>query len=129
MAFGGDNAEINDCLNDLVSDNKKNIQALNDMRQNLHNIQQEFFTEIKYIADQVNIKMPEPSEIELMEDKIIDPTVMVRNMLKRQNIEVNGDFLRQMQNDLKDINPEINKVPGGIAYKDELLNMMKESLN
>ena len=83
LTFSGGTAEAVDCLNDLVFDTKVAIQSLNDLRQNLLNIQLEFFTEIKSVADKVGIKMPEPSEIELL--NIVNPTATIKNILKNKN--------------------------------------------
>ena len=83
LTFSGGTAEAVDCLNDLVFDTKVAIQKLNDLRQNLLNIQLEFFTEIKSVADKVGIKMPEPSEIELL--NIVNPTATIKNILKNKN--------------------------------------------
>ena len=71
LTFAGDNAELADCLNDLVADTKATIENFTELRQSLRELQQEFFTEIKIVADKV--KMPEPSEIELLETRISDP--------------------------------------------------------
>lgn len=123
-----DNTDINDCLNDLVTDTKKSIQELENLKTTLHDIQQEFFTEIKIVADKVNIKMPEPSEIELLEDKITDPQDVVKKMLSRRNIKPDEQFLHAMQRDLKEVAPQINQSPGGIEYKNVLLETMKGEL-
>lgn len=128
LTLGGENSEINDCLNDLAADTKHEIQELNDLRQRLHDLQSEFFTEIKFIANQVNIKMPEPTEIDLLEDKISDPPTVVRRLLEKNNIEPDREFLRQMQKKLREIDPELNKAPGGTKYRTELFNLMKEGL-
>lgn len=128
LTFGGDNAEINDCLNDLVTDTKKNIQELEDLKIKLHDIQQEFFTEIKFVADKAGIKMPEPSEIELLEDKISDPTKIVGQMLKQRNISADEEFFHTMQRELQEVNPAMSQSPGGTSYKNVLLDTMKGEL-
>ena len=128
LTFGGDNTEISDCLNDLVADTKSSIQKLEELRRQLHDIQQEFFTEIKFIADKAGIKMPEPSEIELLEDKISDPTVLVKKMLYQRNISADEEFFRTMQRELKDADLQPNKSPGGTEHRNVLFNTVKEGL-
>ena len=74
-----DNEEINDALFDLSAKTKGNIADLQEARDRLQAIQQEFFTEIKAVADKAHIRMPEPSEIELLGDKIVDPLSVMDN--------------------------------------------------
>ena len=128
LTFGGDNAEINDCLNDLVTDTKTNIQNFEELRQQLRDIQQEFFTEIKFVADKAGIKMPEPSEIELLEDRISDPAKLVGKMLKQRNISADEEFFRTMQRELKN-NASPTGHPGGSDLHNNFFKMLKEELH
>ena len=128
LTFGGYNPELNDCLNDLITDTKFEIHNLDNLRKNLKNIQQEFFTEIKFIADKVNIKMPEPLEIELLEDRISDPTAIIKKMILKQNISTDDDFFHKMQRELTALNPQRNRELGGTEYKNVLLETLKEGL-
>ena len=128
LTFGGDNEEISDCLDDLELETKEKIHDLTESRAQLAEIQQEFFTAIKYVADQVNIIMPEPSEIELMEDKISDPISIVKNLLKKQDKKVDDEFFLYIVRELRNINPEINKQPGGTEYRNVLFDMLKKEL-
>ena len=129
LTFAGDNAELADCLNDLVTDTKATIQKFTDLRQQLRDIQQEFFTEIKFAADKFKIKMPEPSEIELLEDRISDPAAIVRRMLERQNLSTDDNFLAKMQTELQAVNPTLNNSAGGTGYRNVLFGALKEGLN
>ena len=129
LTFVGDNTEISDCLEDLVTDTKANIQRFGELRQQLHDLQQQFFTEIKFVADRVGIKMPEPSEIELLEDKISDPSSLVKKMLERNNLATDNNFLAKMQRELQEVNPALNQSPGGTGYKNILLDVMKGGLH
>lgn len=123
LTFGGDNVEISDCLNDLVTDAKANIQNLEELRRQLRDLQQEFFTEIKFVADKAGIKMPEPSEIELLEDKISDPARLVKKMLKQRNISADQEFFRTMQRELKSGTSSSSRQGGS------LFNTLKEALH
>ena len=129
MTFVGDNVDVNECLRDLIDDTNKTISTFNELRQQLRELQQEFFTEIKLAADSVNIKMPEPSEIELLEDRISDPAAMLKKMLERNNLTTDDNFLAKMQRELKEVDPALIKSPGGTGYRNVLLDAIKESLH
>lgn len=55
----------------------RNILEIKKCKEMLHELQNEFFTEIKRIADSVSIEMPEPSEIDLLSDKLVDPKAVI----------------------------------------------------
>ena len=129
MTFVGDNADVNECLNGLIADTKLAIKNFDELRQNLRDLQQEFFTEIKFAADRVKIKMPEPSEIELLEDRISDPASLVKKMLERENRATDGNFLAKMQRELQEVDPALSQSPGGTGYKNVLLDTLKEGLH
>ena len=128
LTFGGDNEEISNCLGDLELETKENVNELTESRKKLADIQHDFFTAIKYVADQVNITIPEPSEIELLEDKIIDPLSIVKNLLKKQDKKIDDEFFIYMTRELKNINPEINKLPGGTEYRNVLFDTLKSKI-
>lgn len=129
VTFVGDNVDVNDCLRDLIDDTKLAIKNFDDLRQKLRDLQQEFFTEIKFAADKVNIKMPEPSEIELLEDRISDPAALVKKMLERDNLKPDSNFLAKMQRELQAVDPALSNSPGGTGYKNVLFDAMKEGLH
>ena len=129
LTFAGGNAELEDCLNDLVADTKATIQKFDDLRRQLRDLQQEFFTEIKLAADKVNVKMPEPSEIELLEDRISDPAAIVRAMLERNNLSTDANFLAKMQRELQAADPKLATAKGGTKYRNVLFDTMKEELH
>ena len=72
-----DSDDARDYLNYMDTSAKRNIAELKDMKANLKELQNKFFTEIKEIADKVNIEMPEPSEIDLIQDRIYDPKTVL----------------------------------------------------
>ena len=128
MTFVGDNVDVSECLNDLIADTKLAIKNFEELRQQLRDLQQEFFTEIKFAADNVNIKMPEPSEIELLEDRISDPAALVKKMLERNNLATDDNFLAKMQRELQEVDSSLIQSPGGTGYKNVLLDALKEGL-
>lgn len=75
--FSSDNSDAEDYLQSMDKESVRNIAALKELKKQLNNLQNDFFTEIKRIADIVSIEMPEPSEIDLISDKIIDPKAVM----------------------------------------------------
>ena len=74
-----DNTEISDTLFELTVKAKANVSDLKASRERLQELQQVFFTEIKEVADKAHIRMPEPSEIDLLRDRIVDPLSVMDN--------------------------------------------------
>ncbi|HAS78792.1 MAG TPA: hypothetical protein DCS38_03615, partial [Ruminococcus sp.] len=77
--FPSDNSDAEDYLQSMDRESVRNIAELKELKENLHSIQNDFFTEIKHIADAVSIEMPEPSEIDLISDKITDPKTVIES--------------------------------------------------
>lgn len=77
--FPSDNSDAEDYLQSMDRESVRNIAELKELKENLHSIQNDFFTEIKHIADAVSIEMPEPSEIDLISDKITDPKAVIES--------------------------------------------------
>ncbi len=75
--FSSDNSDAEDYLQSMDKESVRNIAELKELKNQLHHLQDEFFTEIKRIADIISIEMPEPSEIDLISDKIIDPKAVM----------------------------------------------------
>ena len=61
----------------MVKEAQKNVNELKNISKKLKELQDEFFTEIKFISDIVNIDMPEPSEIDLLQDKVQNPLQLI----------------------------------------------------
>lgn len=104
------NQDINDSLSDVQEDLKVNIQSLTDLRTHLSNIQQEFFTEIKIVADDVNIGMPEPSDIEMIGEKIVSPYDMTIKLMGKNNILLHDDFVYRMEHLIDNIDITLNQI-------------------
>ena len=75
--FVSDNSDALDYLQSMDRASVRNITELKELKNQLHQLQDEFFTEIKRIADIVSIEMPEPSEIDLISDKLTDPKAVM----------------------------------------------------
>ena len=117
-------SEILDPLQRMVKDAQKNVNSLKDVLKNLKELQDEFFTEIKYISDVVGIAMPEPSEIDLLQDKFQNPLQLIEEYKKQKGIQTDSSMVDMLQNMFEDIEPVINKCQGGSEYRDELLDVI-----
>lgn len=82
-----ENNDITECLTSLLGEIKRSKQRLTDHKDTLKKLQDEFFSEMKRIGDIVNIQMPEPSEIDLIRDKITDPKTVLDEYCEKQGIK------------------------------------------
>ena len=72
--------------------------------------------------------LPEPSEIDLLEDRRTDAAAVVKRVLKKRSLTVDSGLLHEMQRELQNVPLAINKHPGGSDYKEELLALLQEDL-
>lgn len=119
--------EILEPLQLMVKEAQKNVNELKNISKKLKELQDEFFTEIKFISDIVNIDMPEPSEIDLLQDKVQNPLQLIEDYKKQKGIKTDSSVAGMLQNIFEGIEPVINKSAGGSEYKEELIDIIKES--
>ena len=118
--------EILEPLQAIVREARKNVNELNEIKSELKKLQDEFFAEIKYVADMVGIDMPEPSEIDLLQDNVLSPLALIEEYRKKKGITSDtGRMVELLRDTFEGIEPVINKRAGGTAYKDELLDVLK----
>lgn len=120
-------ADILEPLQLMVHEAQKNVNELKAIYQTLKELQNEFFTEIKFIADQVGIAMPEPSEIDLLQDKVQDPLQLIESYKKKHGLRTDPNTVRMLQDLFADIEPQIQKYAGGSAYQQTLQNIIRET--
>lgn len=123
-----DNDTISECLSSLIKEIKRNLTEIKDMKAKLKEIQDEFFGEIKKVSDISGIEMPEPSEIDLIKDKIVDPLTVIQEYKQKHGIKSNPNISIMIQEILGDIKPIINKKAGGSEYKNVLADIIQENL-
>lgn len=119
-------SEVLESLQMMVREAQKNVNELKAISKKLKELQDEFFTEIKFISDIVGIAMPEPSEIDLLQDKVKNPMQLIEEYKKEKGIQTDTSVVDMLQNIFADIEPVINKHAGGSEYRDELLDVIKE---
>lgn len=80
-------------------------------------IQTEFFKEIKVVADSVGIYMPEPKDIDVLEDKITDPLAILQEYNREHKKSVPKETKEQILDIFRNINPVFECEPGGSKYR------------
>ena len=110
----------------MVREAQKNVNELRDISKKLKELQDEFFTEIKFISDIVAIAMPEPSEIDLLQDKVKNPMQLIEEYKKEKGIQTDPSVADMLQSVFAGMEPVINKHAGGGEYRVELLDLIKE---
>lgn len=118
--------EILEPLQQLVKEAQRDVNELKDIGKKLKELQNEFFIEIKFISDIVGISMPEPSEIDLIQDKVKNPIQMLEEYKKEKGIRTDSSVADLLQDIFDGIEPVINKSAGGNTYKNELLDVILE---
>ena len=119
-------SEILEPLQAMVKDAQKNVNELKEIGKKLKELQDEFFTEIKFIADVVGIAMPEPSEIDLLQDKAQNPLELIEEYKKKKGITTDSSIVDMLQDVFDGVEPTINKLAGGREYRNELVAILKE---
>lgn len=108
----------------MVKEAQKKVNGLKDISKKLKELQDEFFTEIKFISDVVGIAMPEPSEIDLLQEKVQNPLQLIEEYKKQKGIQTDSTVVDMLQGIFEGIEPVINKSAGGSEYRNELLDVI-----
>ncbi len=108
----------------MVKDAQKSVNELKDISRKIRELQNEFFTEIKFISDIVGIAMPEPSEIDLLHDKVKNPLQLIEEYKKEKGIKTDRAVVDMLQGIFEGIEPVIDKSAGGGEYRNELLDII-----
>lgn len=125
-----ENEEASEYLNWMDTAAKKQITVLKEHKELLQKLQMQFFSEIKSIADTVNIDMPEPSEIDLLQDRITDPETIMRAYREKHGGDTSAhrntvrDFTDIMERSFENVKPVFYKSAGTTAYWEELADMI-----
>lgn len=120
---------VSECISSLISEIKRSVNDLKERKEALKTLQNDFFTEIKRVGDAVNISMPEPSEIDLIRDKIVDPKAVLDEYCEKQGIKRNTDFAIMLNDIFADIKPVFNNTEGNAGFSGELAEVIMENLN
>lgn len=121
-------SEILEPLQIMIKTAQKNVNSLKDIHKKVKELQDEFFTEIKIIADVVGIDMPEPTEIDLIKDNAQNPLEVFEEFRKAKGIKNDPSMVDMIMDTFDGIDPVFNKMAGGSEYGEELKNIIKKNL-
>ncbi len=119
-----DDRDVSNSLSYIIRSAKATLTGLEDVKQRLKELQTEFFAEIKIIGDIVGINMPEPSELELISDKISNPLDILTAYAKKKGIKLSGEYKDLLAEAFDGVKPVINSMPGGSEYKDSIVEAL-----
>ena len=120
-------SEILEPLQLMVREAQKNVNGLKEISKTLKNLQDDFFSELKFIADIVGITMPEPSEIDLLQDAVRNPLQLIEEYKKEKGIKTDPMIVSILKDTFAGIEPVLNKQAGGSEYRNELLDVLKKN--
>lgn len=106
------------------SENERKI--MQDAEKEMLKIQTDFFQEIKVVADEVGIYMPEPKDIEVLSDKITDPLMILKEYNEAHKKTVPKELKEQVLDMFRGVTPVFECEPGGSGYKDVVQNALNE---
>lgn len=120
--------EVQDYLTSLVAEIKNRIQLLKTTQKKLKTLQDNFFTELKAVADQIGIRMPEPAEIDLLQDKVQDARKVLQAYKQKHQIKENYDIEAILRTTFTDAAPTFFEQPGQERYKNTLAEILEQEL-
>lgn len=89
-------------------------------------LQTEFFKEIKMVADEVGIYIPEPKDIEVLGDKITNPLTVLKEYNQQHNKTVSKELKESILDAFRGIHPVFESEPGGSKYKSVISDLLSE---
>lgn len=119
--------DVQDYLLSLVSEIKYRLQLLKDAQQKLKKLQDEFFTQLKAVADQAGIAMPEPEEIELLQEKIQDVKSLITIYKERLIMNNSYDVESRIKDFFVDLDVKFYEQKGQGQYNRVLKKLVTEN--
>lgn len=115
LLIDSDDAQVTEPLQEIVKELRKAITGLKDTLAALIELKNGFFSEIKKISDQVGIEMPDPSEVELVDDAADLMKIALERKKKTEpgKSSKSADILRAA---FESVIPVFDSLPGGSAY-------------
>ena len=117
-------SEISEPLQLMVKEAQRNVNELKSISGKLKELQDEFFTEIKFISDVVGIAMPEPSEIDLIQDGTKGPLQLIQEYNREKGIKTDSSVAEMLQKSFEGIEPALNRSADDTQRRNELLEVL-----
>lgn len=121
-----EDTEIINCFDSLLHDITIELENYRKASKDVKELQHLFFTELKLISDAVGVSMPEPSEIDLLEEQLDDPHALFMQFTKAKNITIDPKLTSIISHTMKDISPAMN---ASITEKLAVESLVKIILN
>jgi hypothetical protein len=124
-----DNEDVRANLNDSKLILTSRIGRLKEAMQNLETERGAFFDQIRKVAAEVHIDMPEPSELELAEENATDPASILAQLMEEKGKKEDPVMAEKLQLKLHGIDRENCGLPGSRAYEDRLFQVLQSKLS
>lgn len=98
LTFATDSEELIRYLYILLDDMKTNIDRLSKIKKELKELKNDFFEELKEIARHVNLYMPNPIDVDFIDDEEMDLLSIVVNIVKEKGITDSRDIWHEINN-------------------------------
>ena len=121
-----ENEEVAVYIERVRANSEKERKLMEKAEAEMVRLQTTFFKEIKVVADEVGIYMPEPKDIDVLEDRITDSLAVLQDYNKAHQNVVLPDMKERILDAFRGIQPVFECEPGGSQYKNVLLDMMAE---
>ncbi|WP_444225066.1 dynamin family protein [Dialister succinatiphilus] len=124
-----DNEDVRANLNDSKLILTSRIGRLKEAMQNLETERGAFFDQIRKVAAEVHIDIPEPSELELAEENATDPASILAQLMEEKGKKEDPVMAEKLQLKLHGIDRENCGLPGSRAYEDRLFQVLQSKLS
>lgn len=124
-----DNEDVRANLNDSKLILTSRIGRLKEAMQNLETERGAFFDQIRKVAAEVHIDIPEPSELELAEENATDPASILAQLMEEKGKKEDPVMAEKLQLKLHGIDRENCGLPGSRAYEDCLFQVLQSKLS
>jgi hypothetical protein len=126
LKLDSEDTEVREQLESLAREITRNIGELTAVRENLVELKDAFFSEMKRIGDQVGNPMPAPSAIDMIDDAP-DARRIVLDYKKSKGLKPGLYAEALMRERFAGIEPVIALLPGGSRYAERLANVIRRN--
>ena len=119
--------EAGQVLGKLIEDLRKESATLTAAGEAVQSLQDEFFQEIRRIGDVVGIRMPEPSEIDLLQKNANDPLLLLREHNRAKEIKADPQLRSILREAFENVQPVMGQLAGGSEYQKRLADTLRKN--
>ncbi|MDR2296368.1 MAG: dynamin family protein [Clostridiales Family XIII bacterium] len=126
LKLESEDADVREQLDLLAKEITRNLRELIAVREDLTELKDAFFSEMKRIGDQVGIPMPMPSAIDMIDDAP-DAMRVVLDHKKAKGIKPGRYAAGLLRDVFSDAKPAIGLLPGGGRYAEALADRIRQN--